>query len=226
MKKSCCLVFVGVALFLTAPCAHAISLADLITTNGSITVDDKSFSGFRVNSLSALNGATPASASGIDVTGVAISGEEGLRFASNFTAPLPSGSFSLSMSYTVSVLNSGRALSDMTMAGDPSGPANSLSGNASAFLSTSANFTFGGNQLHSQIGLPQTHGDFQTPQTNVLVDTRMDLAASTTPGVPSPASFTFLTETFSQTAAIPEPSTLLLFLTGLIGLARACRLRS
>jgi hypothetical protein len=211
MSKSSCLVLVGVALILTAPCARATSLADLITTNGSITVDGLRFSGFSLNIVLASNGATPTSPSAIDVTGVTISGEEGLRFTSNFTAPPPNGLLSLNMSYTVNVLSSGMVLSDMTLAGDPSGPVNSPSGGGEVFSTTSA-----GNILLSRVGGPaQTHGVFQTSQTNLVINTRMDLAAGGAPGPVVPATFSFLNETFSQTA-IPEPNTLLLFLTGVV----------
>lgn len=221
MRKSSCLVLVGFALILTAPCAHAISLADLISTNGSITVDGMDFSGFSLNVVLASNGAAPTSPSVIDVASVTINSEAGLRFTSNFTAPTPNGQLSLNMSYTVNALSPGMVLSNMTLAGDPSGPVNSPSGGGEVFSTTSA-----GNTLLSRVGGPaQTHGVFQTSQTSLVVNTRMDLAAGGAPGPVVPATFSFLNETFSQTA-IPEPNTLLLFLTGILGLASAHRLRS
>ena len=110
----------------------------------------------------------------------------------------------------------------MTLAGDPSAPI-APEGGASSQTETftasnaPANFSFGGNVLFSQMNLPHTNGVFQSAQQNLIVPTRLDLGA-TGPFSVGAASFTFMNETFSQTAVLPEPNSLLLFLTGLAGL--------
>jgi hypothetical protein len=72
--------------------AQAIPLTTLVATNGTIQQGDKLFSNFTAPGfIVGFGDITPTSYSGIDVQGVTVNGEHGLRFSGPFTATFVPG---------------------------------------------------------------------------------------------------------------------------------------
>jgi hypothetical protein len=72
--------------------AQAIPLTTLVATNGTIQQGDKLFSNFFAPGfLIGFGDITPTSYSGIDVQGITVNGEHGLRFSGPFTATFVPG---------------------------------------------------------------------------------------------------------------------------------------
>ncbi|TPW12565.1 MAG: hypothetical protein FD130_1735 [Halothiobacillaceae bacterium] len=103
LRISLALLFIAVGLVSAPVGAVPIKLSDLIANQGSITVGDKLFSDFTF-SLSGQAPYTPSGASGINVDGIVIGGNNGLRFSGGMHAG-PGGDVDLLIGYTVTVLD-------------------------------------------------------------------------------------------------------------------------
>jgi hypothetical protein len=84
-----------IASLLISP-SHAVSLQALIDGNGTVTQGDKVFSNFASQPIFAVGDVTPLTAGEIDVQGVTVNGEHGLRFSGPFSALFePGGSLAI-----------------------------------------------------------------------------------------------------------------------------------
>ena len=88
----------------TVQAAYTDSLADLVNSGGSLTIDDKIFSGFSFteNGLANLNTITPWDPSQITVTASVVAGIDILTFSGNMQLTTAGSTADLLLNYTVS----------------------------------------------------------------------------------------------------------------------------
>jgi PEP-CTERM motif len=225
--------------------AQAIPLTTLVTTGGTIQQGDKLFSNFDVPSLLvAIGNVTPVSYSGIDVQGITVGGQDGLRFSGPFSAVFaPSGSLALvtyHFTFDVTVLDPSLLLHDVSHS-----YVVTHSGNGSPFQTRNVTATTDVRtcpelfcldpsdfevSLHSTIS-PTTGLPLPSPTAiNVSLVLPHDVsflrvendvflsAGSLQETDPQSVSFPYIDVIVSQTA-IPEPASLLLVGLGLTSLA-------
>ncbi len=211
--------------------AQAVSLGELISSQGSITVGDKQFSNFRytangfTNDLTGLTwGNTEADylaqARMVTVTGDVQDGNYGLDFMSNWHAE-GGVEASFGIDYLVTVLDPAKYLSDFHLDGSPSG----TSGGHVNVLETVSDVV--GHSLipttppgslniyfHGPNDLQQNDFSLTNPgimPKSAFIETDVTFSA---PGT-STASLGHIQQSFSQ--AVPEPSTFVLALCGGVG---------
>lgn len=222
---------VASALSMVSGQARAVSLGELISTQGSITIGDKQFSNFRYTANGFTNDLTGsvwgnteadylAQARLVTVTGDIQDGNYGLDFMSNWHAE-NGVEASFGIDYAVTVLDPNKYLSDFHLDGSPSGTGNghvnvletvSDSVGHSLIPTTppgSLNIYF-----HSPNELQQN--DFSLTNAGVMpksafIETDVTFSAP----LNSTASLGHMQQSFSQ--AVPEPSTFVLALCGGIG---------
>jgi hypothetical protein len=102
---------------LSAIPAYAVSLANLIATDGSITVGDRIFSNFSFQANQALGTVNPTTADGINVSGLTIGGSAALQLGSFFVAstPTPNSALGLLVGYTVSTVSGAPTISQFDL---------------------------------------------------------------------------------------------------------------
>ncbi len=233
MKRRSAFAVVGVAVVLlllgvAAPAAAStITLGDPIVLNalldsGSITVGDKLFDQFSYSAT----GDMPA-ASGVNVIAIQDDdGNYGLRFQGGFVDTFGDGPSDALIAFRVSVLDPMYLISDVHLAGNPDvlGPP----GNESGLIGLTETFLtddlaelsiynlepVGGTQLLDWVVLTQ-------PLQSLHVQKNIIAYADDESSVPT---LSFVDQTFSQVAAVPEPSTISLLTLG-IGLVWALRRR-
>ena len=215
--------------------ANAVSLGDLIAQNGTVQVGDKVFSGFGGSistSCTANTSCAPTSLLGVDVQGVVSGDELGLKFthlgnviASPIVTCAPFGCFpsgassaivTVDIQYHVSVVNSPDLIHAFAMAAQTG---SDLFGGGSTTMTTNlydaANMVLGGGRL---LGTGSTDGVLISDQTDIRVVTRVRTEAGTNDVSSSARRVDSLTQTFSQVRSVPEPWTLILMGSGIIGL--------
>lgn len=232
------LIWLGaaVAIILTVPPAHAISLGTLIDSNGTIQEGDKLFSNFSLHDVTGQN-STPTDPRDLQIAGFTnILGEHGLRL-SGFSVALPNASSSaaliFSLEYDVTVTdpsfrlddirhafsttsNRGAGLSLITQAGFPPDVNGSMQsvvgfGGTGQLLVDNVNET---ENLTTLVTTQHMLNNFEAHAqvVNLSEGGPVTLGTITT----SPIDLTF-----SQTAVVPEvpePATWLLLTSGLAGL--------
>jgi len=173
------------------PQAAAVSLAQLIATDGSVTVGDKVFSDFSAAFFTGLD------LGDVTVTGIAVGEEHGLSFTGNFVtgfglAPL----IQAGIGFTVLSENfiTGFTVEDELVVNAPPG----------------AEFEFA-----KEVSVELNQVSLQEFQVNTLI--RLE-TISADPG--AIAAISFVNELFAQSPVpIPEPSSVLLLASGLAGIA-------
>ncbi len=246
--RSKLLLIVTIVMFATGlhvSSVQAVSLSTLASADGSILQGDKAFSnfGFFPANPFGVGNVTPASYGGIDVQGITSSGEPGLRFSGPFTATFtPGGSLALTtfhLSFDVNVTDPTMLIHDVRHA---------YVVTHSGVGSQTRNVTVDTNVRSCPFVLCVNPGQFDSVgpsssllpialhpsptavNSNVLLPSnvnflRVDLdiflqAGSLGETAAQSVSLPFIDVTFSQTA-IPEPTTILLMASGLVGLGWA-----
>jgi hypothetical protein len=202
---------------LTADRAEAISLADLINNNGTLTVDDKIFSNFTL-SVTGDGAFGPAAATGINVTAIAIDPtHELLTFSGGFFAGLgaggPASSADYLIGYTVTTTNGLPLINDIEL---------SFNGVVTSPIAT-ANVTeqafVGGNLVGTVfVNTPTNLGTNSIVLTGgpfTSVNVQKDILLVAAPG--GQVSISAINQTISQ-VSVPEPTSLLFLGLGLAGL--------
>lgn len=235
-------IVLGTTLLMTGQ-VQATSLADLISSGGSLTVGDKVFSNFSYTATGFDNHAvsigTPwdnttaaylAQAALIDVNGTTIAGNYGLEFLGEWHAH-PSNSATAQISYLVTSL--GGYITDFHLDGAPKAIGHSSAEVTESLLSPFAHtpiptipstllsvYDLGG----SAVNLSATSdvvGGAGYKLTSVLVQTDIRVAALNGEG--NYGQVTHIEETFSQ--AVPEPSSYAMMLAGLVVVGTLARRR-
>lgn len=211
--------------------AQAVSLGELISSQGSITVGDKQFSNFRYTANGFTNDKTGsvwgnteadylAQAGMVTVTGDIQDGNYGLDFMSNWHAE-NGVEASFGIDYLVTVLDPTKYLSDFHLDGSPSGTGgghvNVLETVSDAVGHSLIPTTPPGSlniYFHSETGLQQNDFSLTNPgimPKSAFIETDVTFSAP----LNSTASLGHIQQSFSQ--AVPEPSTFALALCGGIG---------
>ena len=218
--------------------AQAVTLAELISTNGTITVGDKLFSDFAYTADGFTNDATGlvwggtaadylAQAALITVTGSQLDGNWGLDFMGNWH--VNGATANANIDYKVTVLDPAKYLSDFHLDGSPS--VIGASGQAQVIESV--------NSVGGHGAIPTVPNDLLTIYSATGVGTDVndvsftaagnfpraamietDIILSALPG--SQASLGHVQESFSQ-SPVPEPSTYAMVLAGLAAVGVVAR---
>jgi hypothetical protein len=223
---------VTAAVLFIASQAHAISLGTLVDTQGTIQVGDKQFTNFLLHDVTGQN-STPADPRNLDIVGFTNGlGEHGLRL-SPFSVSIPnanaSGALAFSLEYDVTVTdpqfllhdihhvfstesNRGGGLSLITQAGFPPNVNGSMQsvvgfGGTGGLLLDQVDES---ENLTTQVSSQHMLNNFEAHAMTV------NLTSQGGPVVLGSISTSPIELTFSQ-SAIPEPSTGLLLVSGLVG---------
>jgi hypothetical protein len=219
----------------------ATTLSDLVATNGSIQQGDKLFNNFSFSTfVVAIGDVSPLDPGTIDVQGITLSGDNGLRFSGPFSATFPGDGGSLAsvtyhLSYDVSVTDPTFKATDFTQSftvtsgGVTSAHVSATVKNCtdlvcippppSNFELFSADTGFTGAPPSSPATLSNTFDfPFGTSFLNVELDISLCALCSVfNPPDPAFVKFPFFDEIYSQ--AVPEPSALAILGTGLLALS-------
>lgn len=205
---------------------QSVSLADLISNQGTIQEGDKLFSNFGYVTTSN----TFPKAADIQVQGEVIGGNNGIGFVSGWHANPGEGLQTAKITYSVTTLASNYHISDIHLDGDPS----LIGGAGQSIVKLTAN-----DQGHTSVlpspGVLQIYGVVGTPGVvNATADTvglasnlrKLDIETTILQSadvVNATASVLHIQESFSQ--AVPEPSSVALTLVGLLAVGGIARRR-
>jgi len=203
--------------------ANATSLANLIEYQGTIIVGDKQFSNFQATLTPSGPTTAPPDLTGITVTGITISGNNGLEFTGGLFAGAGS-SLDLLLSYDVTVLDPNFMISDIHLIFNGSVTGTGFTNVTETVLTLDQTSVLG------QVQVTNPPPDFDNiilidpPVSAAHVKKDIFLFGSGSVDIPGTATISFIDQVVSQTA-IPEPSSLFLLGTGIMGLAARLRRR-
>lgn len=202
----------------------ATPVSTLIANNGTVTSGDKLFSDFSY----IFSGDMPGAA-GVNVVPITDdSGNYGIQFQGAFLdLPSTQGGSDAKITYKVTVTDPNFLISDAHMAGNPNllGQFGSISV-TETFLPLGANgeYTM---EIYDDESLPTpklTDVTFFNPKVRTL-NVQKDILAFAAPGSQT-ATLSWIDQSFSQMRnEIPEPTTMMLSLLGMVGLIGAVRRR-
>jgi hypothetical protein len=209
---------------LPQPCPDSASLQDYLNMTGGCTIEDKIFSDFSYSS-SAQGGATAILASGVTVKPITTALNPGLTFQANWSASSGEVSDS-SIGFTVTTMSGAALIEDASivqLGSNVVGTGTANLGEGVCVGVNCQNTTFTLNTLNTtNQGLIQL-GDHQifTPTGQVRATKDIGVAGNGN----GFASISLMSDQFSEIPQVPEPGTITLFGTGLLGCVAILRRR-
>jgi hypothetical protein len=223
MKKTavCLLLSLALSLGLVAHSyATTITLADLVNDpTATILVGDKLFSNFTATFTPQGSNTSPQDMSGIVVTPVTLGNNFGLEFQGGLYAGVNSN-VDLKLSYNVTVQNPTFVISDIHLIFNGAVTGAGFTSVVETVFTSDGLTGVGQAQVQNPPPVFDANIDIVPPLNAVKVSKDIFLIGSSNPNIPGTATISFTDQVFSQQypgGEVPEPSTLLLLGSGLLG---------